>query len=181
MSSKTAELVAHELGHIFLHRATGGVRVPRWFDEGFAQWSTGPTRFEQSTRLAMAFMFGTTIPLSALDDVNAWDEDRAELAYAESRAAFDYLMDMGISPEYIFAQIRSAGDFYDGFRNASGITVFQFYTLWAQEGARKFNYFILLADWRFTFLALTILFVIFGSIKLIRIRIAEGKADEIGS
>jgi len=37
---------------------------------------------------------------------------------------------------------------------------------------------LLLADWRITFSTITLLFVLFGSIKLIRMRIARKKAED---
>jgi len=180
LSAKATELIAHELAHILLHRATDGARIPRWFDEGFAQWASGPIRLDQSTRLARAFAFGRTIPLHSLGEVNSWDQDRAELAYAQSRAAFDYLLTLTPEgrPSVFFEAIRTEGDFEAGFLRATGITLYEFYRLWAYEGARKFNYFLLLADWRLTFLALTIFFLIFGTIKLIRIKIAKQRLED---
>ncbi len=179
-SFEAAELVVHELGHIFLHRAVGDVHIPRWFDEGFAQWVTGPMDFHQSSRLSMAMMFGNTIPLSRLDDVNGWSADRAELAYAESRAAFDFLMSISQdkSPMRMIESIAEEGDFEVGFSSAYGMTIHQFYRIWASESARKFNWTLLLADWRITFSTITLLFVLFGSIKLIRMRIARKKAED---
>ncbi|MCK5833615.1 hypothetical protein KAH81_08095, partial [bacterium] len=125
MSGKALELLAHELAHIFLHKKTGDVVIPRWFDEGFAQWCSGPMKFEQSSRLSRAFIFGNTIPLATLNEVNGWNRESAELAYAESRAAFDMLLERvpESTPIYLFERIKEAGDFEVGFRDAMGITV----------------------------------------------------------
>jgi hypothetical protein len=31
----------HELCHLFLHYLIGGGELPRWFNEGIAQWTSG--------------------------------------------------------------------------------------------------------------------------------------------
>ncbi len=179
-SPKSIELVTHELGHIFLHNAVGDVAIPRWFDEGFAQWVSGTMDFRQSSRLAVAVILGRTIPLSSLGDVNSWDADRAELAYAESRAAFNFLMRMSPngSPVALIRSIAEAGDFEDGFSNATGMTIYRFYRMWSIESAREYNYTLLLADWRIMFSLLTLLFVVLGAIKLVRNKLAKSRAED---
>ncbi len=182
-SPVAAELIMHELGHIFLHRAVGDVPVPRWFDEGFAQWVSGPMDFGQTVRLSWANMLGETIPLRELEDINSWDTNRAQLAYAESQAAFQYLV--GIlpngRPEPLISEIGRVGDFEEGFYNVTGMTIPEFYRLWAKESVRRYNWLLLLADWRILFSIMALLFVILGTIKLLNIRKrqAEPQNEEI--
>jgi len=183
-SPQAIELVGHELGHILLHNAVGeGVWIPRWFDEGFAQWISGPIEDGQAVRIAYAELIGESVRLWELESVNSWSGDRANLAYAESRAAFDFLMEIAPNSD-IFALINSLGrdrDFDIGFEAHMGISVEDFYLRWAEERVHRFNWSLILLDWRFIFSAITILFLIGGTIKLVRTRriIRERDGEEI--
>ena len=170
-SPRSLNLVAHEMGHVFLHRKTGGIYIPRWFDEGFCQWVEGPMEFSKSSRLARAVLFGNTIPLADLDRVNSWNADQAQLAYAESRAAFDYVLELtGGRVDYLIRSIAEHRDFQSGFEAALGMSLSRFYAEWSIERGRRFNWSLLFADWRVIFALITLLFLVLGSIKLIKIR-----------
>jgi len=178
-SSGTMRLLRHELAHIFLHRSIGEVGIPRWFDEGFAQWAAGPVEFSQASKLAFAVMFGGIIPLSELDEMNLWDSEKAQLAYAESYSAFDALLKItpGNYPSVLFDAIKKSGNFEDGVYSATGITNVQFYLYWRNEVAKKYNIIMIFADWRYLFALLTLVFILFGCIKLYRI--GKRKRNEI--
>ncbi len=179
-SPRAMELISHEMAHIVLHRAVGAnVRIPRWFDEGFAQWVSGPMAFQSATRLALANLLGESIPLRELESLNLWDSNKAELAYAESFAAFIFLV--GILPNKepygLIAQIAAAGDFDSGFESFTGMTMPQFYSEWARIGSKRYNWSLILADWRISFLIITLMFVVLGTIKLVRIRNAKRETE----
>ncbi len=178
-SPRAVELIAHELGHIVLYKATGEVRVPRWFDEGFAQWVSGGMDFQQSSRIALANLLGENLNLRELEDLNSWDSERANLAYAESRAAFEFLIEIlpDNGPEKLIELIRKNGGFDKGIEAASGLSLTEFYILWANERSGRFGWSLLLADWRVSFSIITLLFLVLGGIKLARIRMANRKSE----
>jgi hypothetical protein len=178
-SPKAISLVKHELAHIILHRALEDIRIPRWFDEGFAQWVSGPMEQGQAVRLAMANFTGERVDLWELEGLNSWGGNQAELAYAESRAAFEYLV-ASIDGD-IFGLIRSIrrlGDFEEGFEDFTGVSMLDFYRQWANIRVDRFNWSLILLDWRTIFAIITVLFLIGGTIKLVR---NKRKRDEDNS
>lgn len=177
-SPKAIELVKHEMAHILLHKALDDIPIPRWFDEGFAQWVSGPIEQGQAIRLAMANLTGESLNLWELETVNSWNHIRAELAYAESRAAFDYLMSTIDGNIYgLIRSINRMDDFADGFEDFTGTSLVNFYRHWGNVRLQKFNWSLILLDWRTIFAVITILFLIGGTIKLVRNKKDKGEED----
>jgi hypothetical protein len=77
------EVFRHELAHLALFDATGGRRVPRWFDEGFAIDTSGEHSFRRAQTLFFAQVKGNMLSLSQLE---SFPDDPAviRVAYAES-------------------------------------------------------------------------------------------------
>lgn len=86
-----AQVVTHELAHIFLGELSGEGRVPRWLDEGFAMYHSQEWRIGQDLAVARAVLTGSILPLSQIESVNAFQESKAQLAYTESFLAVSYL------------------------------------------------------------------------------------------
>lgn len=172
ISRKSLGILKHELAHIFLRGAIGDVRIPRWFDEGFAQWASGAMELSQASRLAFTAIFGELIPLRELDDMNLWDSEKAQLAYAQSYSAFEVLLKYSPanSPYEIIRAIAEQGDFDKGILTSTGMTPSQFHIIWRKEVSRKYDFTILLADWRYLFAFLTLVFVILGMAKILLLR-----------
>src|ERR1035437_7961791 len=63
------EVLAHEVAHVLIHRASGGRRVPRWFDEGLAMLAARSWRLRDQTELALGVLSGPRVPLWKLDDL----------------------------------------------------------------------------------------------------------------
>jgi len=178
-SVATLELTIHEIAHIMLHKALGDIHIPRWFDEGYAQWASGESFFEKSHDLALANLLGNNVPLRDLEPVNSFDKYRANLAYAESRAAFEYLIERIDSKDVsiLINQIAKAKSFEQGFYNTFGMTLDEFYSVWSEERVSRYNWYILFADWRIWFIFIAVFFIIVGTIKIIKHRKKKSQED----
>ena len=86
-----SQVVTHELAHIFLGKYAGGRRIPRWLDEGFAMHQSQEWAIGQDIAIARAVLTGSIIPLSDIESVNAFSQNKAELAYTESFLAVSFL------------------------------------------------------------------------------------------
>jgi hypothetical protein len=86
-----AQVVTHELAHIFLGNVSRGGEVPRWLEEGFAMYQSQEWRIGQDVVVARAVLTGSALPLSQIESVNAFRESKARLAYTESFLAVSYL------------------------------------------------------------------------------------------
>ncbi|MCK4856766.1 MAG: hypothetical protein KAT58_02245 [candidate division Zixibacteria bacterium] len=89
----TTNLLQHELAHIALYHRTGGVRIPRFLDEGFACWFAGQWYFANVTTVAKAQLTKSLFPLRRIDRVNAFHQAEARLAYSQSYLVVFYIYD----------------------------------------------------------------------------------------
>ena len=91
-----ARTLKHELCHLLLHHHIPRDRLPRWLDEGVAQWvSDGISEIlgtEGDAALTRAVLADRVIPLRRLTDRFPMDRDLMVLAYQESRSVVDYLL-----------------------------------------------------------------------------------------
>jgi hypothetical protein len=87
-------ILKHELCHLLLHRHIR--TLPRWLDEGVAQWASGgfAELFSQNreSSLRWATFSGGLISLNALDKSFPQDEPGLILAYEQSRSVVDYIV-----------------------------------------------------------------------------------------
>ncbi len=89
-------VIKHELCHLYIHQYVDNRQVPRWFDEGIAQWaSDGISDIVQDRKrsfLNRAAFTGNFLPLTSLSrDFPARDSDFI-LAYEESKDFIVYMI-----------------------------------------------------------------------------------------
>ncbi len=99
MSARTLSLrniFKHELCHLLLHRHIKSVTVPRWLDEGVAQWvsdGVGDIILDQKRSLLNKAAFsGRFIPLGSLAEGFPRREQDLILAYEESKSFVDHII-----------------------------------------------------------------------------------------
>ncbi len=76
----------HELAHLALHRAVR-VRVPLWFDEGYAAWAAGEWDRFGTLELNLAVVRGAIPSLDTLDGDLRGSASTADAAYALAASA----------------------------------------------------------------------------------------------
>ena len=90
-------LLKHELVHLLLHAHISGKRLPKWFEEGVAQWaSDGIADLLEEPRSAVlteAIFTGKLLPFAALMNHFPDDNRALILAYAQSRSMVYFLVD----------------------------------------------------------------------------------------
>ena len=90
-------LLKHELVHLLLHTHISGNRLPKWFEEGVAQWaSDGVADLLEEPRSAVlseAILTDNLLPFATL--VNHFPDDNRALilAYAQSRSMVFFMAD----------------------------------------------------------------------------------------
>jgi hypothetical protein len=138
----------HEWAHLGLHEYLQGLRIPRWFDEGYAQWASGGWDASAAWKLRVALARGTAPPLADLTLV--WPRDRAdaELAYLLSASAVSYLVgDSGARGMEIFLERwRESRDFDAAFRGTFGMTPGVFETRWVDHVGRRYGWVVFLSQ-----------------------------------
>jgi tetratricopeptide (TPR) repeat protein len=88
-----ARVLKHELTHSFIRQITLG-HCPIWFNEGLAQLEEGSTTAALGSQLAKTMSSGQTAPFASLEGAFMnLPADQAQIAYAKSLAALEYLRD----------------------------------------------------------------------------------------
>lgn len=86
-------ILTHELCHIAVGALArqGEVIIPRWLNEGLAQYAEGRSFVEEIPDLAAKAFFGSLIPLSELDRDFPHREGASALAYAQAESFVRFL------------------------------------------------------------------------------------------
>ena len=143
-----AGTIRHEWAHLGLHDYLSGLRIPRWFDEGYAQWASGSWNVQEAWRLRLILAGGQAPPLDSL--TLSWPADRAsaQVAYLLSATALHYLVEgsgtRGL--ELFLERWRESGSFEDSFRRTYGITTGTFERQWLEHVKRRYGFVLILGQ-----------------------------------
>lgn len=134
-----ASVLKHEVCHLLLHDAVGVDRLPRWLDEGIAQWVSGGFSELAAPRrpffLPGAILSGTDIPLGELVSRFPGTERDVRLAYEKSRSVVETLLETGgVERLSLLLRALSRGDPVEkAFRNVYGTTLEEFEAAWKRR------------------------------------------------
>ncbi|MBN1626269.1 MAG: hypothetical protein JW944_07065 [Deltaproteobacteria bacterium] len=110
-------ILKHELCHLLLHDGIESERLPRWLDEGIAQWVSGGLAdivVEKRQVLTRAVLQNRIIKLKYLNEAFPDEEGMMALAYAESKDFIEYMIRLkGIEAILSILRSLSAGDDID--------------------------------------------------------------------
>jgi hypothetical protein len=136
----------HELCHLLLHQYLKGRRIPRWFEEGIAQWvSEGIGEMIMDYKrplLNEAFLAGKIIPMRALSDFFPADRESLSLAYEQSRSFVSYMVDRhGLeSILNILEAVREGNAWEDAVWGALGISFLDLEDGWRNHMRKRLTW-----------------------------------------
>jgi hypothetical protein len=168
-----ARVLRHERAHLGLHQYLPGLQVPRWFDEGFAEWASGGWSPSEGWRLRVAFALGNAPSLDSL--VLDWPRDQAsaQVAYLLSATAVEYLVlesgERGL--RLLLERWREGGSFNLAFRGTYGVTLGQFEEDLKNHVRRRYGWLFVLSHSAVFWLGL-------GVALLVMVRIRRGRNRE---
>jgi hypothetical protein len=153
------QVLRHEWAHIGLHQYLEGLRVPRWFSEGYAQWASGGWDWSEGWKLRVALARDRN-PLDSLELSWPRAQARAQTAYLLSATAIEYLV-IQSSPralEVLLTRWKEEGNFERAFRSTYGVTTAQFEEDWRRYVKDRYGWVFVLSHsavfWMFLSLAL---------------------------
>jgi hypothetical protein len=162
-----SQVVTHELAHIFLGKYAGGKRIPRWLDEGFAMHQSQEWTIGQDVSIARAVLTGSIIPLSDIESVNAFNQNKAELAYTESFLALSFLYSeygKGTEKELV-TQLANGSSLDIAFLQTIGSNYLSFQLDFEKFLQTKYNWVSILGDMFPLWVGLAFLIVILYFLK----------------
>lgn len=130
----------HELAHLALHQAVS-VRLPLWFDEGYATWAAGEWDRLDVLDLNLAVVRGAVPELRALDGALRGSAGSADAAYALAASAVTELARRNPSGslEPLLARLTAGEDFDASVLATTGLTVSQFGTEWRRTVRKRYS------------------------------------------
>jgi len=134
----------HELAHLALHQAIA-VRVPLWFDEGYASWAAGEWERLGALELNLAVVRGAVPELKDLDGALRGSASTADVAYALAVSAVTELARRNPSGSLapLLQRLKAGADFEASVQATTGLTISQFEREWRRTLRRRYS----LATW----------------------------------
>jgi len=134
----------HELAHLALHEAVA-VRVPLWFDEGYASWAAGEWDRLGTLELNLTVVRGAVPTLTGLDGALRGSASSADAAYALAVSAVAELARRNptgtLTP--LLRRLESGEDFDAAVLATTGLATGRFEQEWQRAIRRRYT----LANW----------------------------------
>jgi len=135
-----ARTLRHELAHLALHRAVR-VRVPLWFDEGYAGYAAGEWERLGSLELNLALVRGRVPDLRTLDGALRGSASTADAAYGLAVSAVSELARRNPTGtlDPLLSGLKAGEDFDQAVLRTTGLTVPRFEEQWQQTIRKRYN------------------------------------------
>lgn len=139
--------ITHELTHFLIGAVIDPGNVPRWVNEGLATYLAGEETFNAKVLLSRALFTKSLISLNDVQDVLTFDGSKANLAYAESRSAIEFLKEIAGNEiiKFIFENINSNNSFDVAFTEMTGLDILDFELQFRREIKSRYRYYFLAA------------------------------------
>jgi hypothetical protein len=118
-----------------------GVRVPLWFDEGYAAWAAGEWDRLGALELNLAVVRGGVPDLRGLDGALRGSASTADVAYALAVSAVTELARRNPSGTLtpLLQQLVAGSDFEAGVHATTGLTLGQFEQEWRRTLRQRYS------------------------------------------
>jgi hypothetical protein len=130
----------HELAHLALHEAVS-VRVPLWFDEGYAGWAAGEWDRLGSLELNLAVVRGAIPDFESLDGALRGSASTADAAYALAVSAVAELARRNPTGtlDPLLSRLEAGTDFGVAVRATTGLPLGRFEEEWQRATRRRYS------------------------------------------
>jgi Peptidase MA superfamily len=138
--SDLGRTLRHELAHLALHRAVR-VRIPLWFDEGYAAWAAGEWDRFWVLELNLAVVRGAVPSLDTLDGDLRGSASTADAAYALAASAVAELAKRHPSGSLapLLQRLESGQGFEASVLATTGLTPGRFEEAWRRDLRRRYS------------------------------------------
>lgn len=174
----------HELCHLLLHDYVAHGTLPRWLDEGIAQWSSdGMAEIIMKRNrfiLRRAALTGRYIPLEHLENYFPAEENALLLAYEESKSIVEYIIEHhGMKALMnILEHLRNGDTVTDAVLTSLSIPLSELETDWQDDLRRKTSWLSFVSRYLYEILFfMAAMLSIWGFAKLLKKRRDYEKSD----
>ncbi len=172
LDSEGRRTLRHEWAHLGLADALEGLRAPRWFDEGYAQWASGGFDAMEIWKLRLLLALGKAPSMDSL--TLRWPSGRAEaeVAYLLSASAVTYLLgesgDRGL--RIFLDRWREDEIFEPAFRSVFGLTTSQFEEDWKKHVKDRYGWLFVLSHSAIFWMVLALILLLVVQVRRTRNR-----------
>ncbi|MGH7546100.1 MAG: peptidase MA family metallohydrolase [Gemmatimonadota bacterium] len=154
----------HEVAHIALHEYLRA-RIPRWFDEGYAQFAAGTWDADAAWQLRLAILLGQAPTLDSLTLDYAATAPRARVAYLLSYTAVRDLYELSGPDAFriLLRRWREGGDLDAAMRRTYGLTLGHFERLWREDVRSRYGWLLIVSETVVLWTTFTLLFLALGA------------------
>lgn len=140
--SERAHTLRHEWAHVGLGEFLEGLRVPRWFHEGYARHAASEWDASAGWRLRVALLTGAAPSLDSLTLDWPANAGASGLAYDLAASAFEFLNSAGGEPglQVFLKEWQRVGDFEPALRTIYGYSPGRFETAWLKWVKRRYGW-----------------------------------------
>lgn len=162
----------HEWAHLGLHGYLGDLRVPRWFDEGYAQWASGGFDASEAWRLRVLMALGRAPALDSLALRWPAGREQARSAYLLTASAVGYLLESsGERGLAVFLERwRDERSFDSALVRTFGVTPGQFEEDWKRHVRARYGWLLVVSRSSAFWLFLTLVLL-----SMVRVRQARNR------
>lgn len=183
LSGEGLRTLRHEWAHLALGQYLRGLRIPRWFNEGYAEWASGGFDAMDAWRLRVGLALGRTPPMDSL--ALGWPSGRTEArtAYLLAASAVTYLTEgsgeRGLA--ILLERWREGGAFEPALRETYGVTSGQFEEDWRAHVKARYGWLFVLGHSSVFWLLLGVALLFMVRIRRThnRERLARLRAEEL--
>lgn len=135
------QTLRHELAHLALHQKVQ-VRLPLWFDEGYAGWGAGEWSRLGGLELNLSVMRGAIPDLRTLDGALRGAPSTADAAYALAVSAVLELARRNPSGTLapLMSRLQAGEDFEAAVLQTTGLRLGRFEESWQRSVKRRYNF-----------------------------------------
>lgn len=173
----------HEWAHLGLQQYLDGLRIPRWFNEGYAEWASGGFDAMDAWRLRVGLALGRTPPMDSLALSWPAGREQARTAYLLAASALTYLLEAGGERglRIFLDRWRSEASFETALRETYGVTSGQLEEDWRAHVRDRYGWLFVLGHstvfW--LFLGLVLIYMVRVRRKRNQEKLAKLRAEEL--
>lgn len=164
----------HELCHLFLHQIVGRGKLPKWLNEGLAQWaSDGIAEVivdENKDLLKQAILSEQLISLEDMETTFPADRLSLLLSYQESKSIAEYMIsEFGFNRILrVLNSLRRGSEINEAIYEGVSISLYELETNWHEHLRRKITWFSYLSQHLYQILfILAALLLTYGFIRVL--------------
>ena len=134
--------------HETAHLAVNGIPLPTWFNEGFAQYEAGQFDLNKKILVSQTYWSKHFMQSKQIENLMQMNRDQAQIAYAQSVAMYDYLVNYFSLPLVgkCLNYAKEYQNFDKAFLSAFLMNTIHFEKIWQKNASKQYRFYVILSQ-----------------------------------